>query len=267
MTGSTESTDFPTTPGAFQTTFGGGVYDAFVTKLNPTGTALVYSTYLGGTGDENGTGIAVDSAGDAFVTGVTSSTDFPTTPGAFQTSYGGGQDAFVTKFAFGVQTTTTLTTSATPSAYGDWVTFTATVSAQGGPVTSGTVNFMDGNTVLASMVPFSASGTASFSTSSLSAITHTITASYNGASPYDPSSGSVQQIVNQNTALTVNTLADDSSGATHGYTTLRDAITLANADTTNQYVITFSVTGTIDLTTLCRAWTVTSISMGQGPRT
>ena len=44
------STDFPTTPGAFQTTFGGGDYDAFVTKLNAAGTALVYSTYLGGSG-------------------------------------------------------------------------------------------------------------------------------------------------------------------------------------------------------------------------
>ena len=49
VTGYTDSTDFPTTAGAFQTTYGGGDYDAFVTKLNPTGTALVYSTYLGGT--------------------------------------------------------------------------------------------------------------------------------------------------------------------------------------------------------------------------
>ena len=104
------------------------------------------------------------------------------------------------KFAFDVQTTTALTTSASPSAYGDWVTFTATVTAQGNPVTSGTVDFKEGNTVLASMVPLSASGTASFSTFSLSAITHTITAFYNGASTLDPSSGSVQQIVNQKAA-------------------------------------------------------------------
>ena len=89
VTGYTDSTDFPTTAGAFQTTFG-GKYDAFVTKLNPTGTALVYSTYLGGTGDDGGTGIAVDTAGNAYVTGVTYSTDFPTTAGAFQTTYGGG---------------------------------------------------------------------------------------------------------------------------------------------------------------------------------
>ena len=96
VTGCTESTDFPTTPGAYQTSHGGGA-DAFVTKLNPTGTALVYSTYLGGTNDDRGNGIAVDTAGDAYVTGQTTSTDFPTTAGGFQTPYGGDQDAFVAK--------------------------------------------------------------------------------------------------------------------------------------------------------------------------
>ena len=69
-----------------------------MTKLNPTGTALVYSTYLGGTGEDYGSGIAVDTAGNAYVTGTTYSTDFPTTAGAFQTTFGGGNaDAFVTK--------------------------------------------------------------------------------------------------------------------------------------------------------------------------
>ena len=102
--GSTGSTDFPTTPGAFQTTISPN-YDVFVTKLNPTGSALVYSTYLGGMNSEFGLGVAVDSSGDAYVTGVTFSTDFPTTPGAFQTTHGCSgidfcfdtQDAFVTK--------------------------------------------------------------------------------------------------------------------------------------------------------------------------
>ena len=64
--------------------------DAFVTKLNPTGTALVYSTYLGGTDSDIGYGIAVDTDGNAYVTGETDSIDFPTTPGAYQTTYGGG---------------------------------------------------------------------------------------------------------------------------------------------------------------------------------
>ena len=96
VTGTTDSADFPTTTGAFQTTSGGG-YDAFVTKLNPTGTALVYSTYLGGTSVDFGEHIAVDRAGNAYVTGYTTSTNFPTTVGAFQTTSGGGYDAFVTK--------------------------------------------------------------------------------------------------------------------------------------------------------------------------
>jgi len=90
--------NFPTTPGAFQTTFSGGPNDAFVAKLNATGSALVYSTYLGGSGNEEGSSIAVDSVGSAYVTGATSSTDFPTTAGAFQMTFGGGSgDAFVTK--------------------------------------------------------------------------------------------------------------------------------------------------------------------------
>jgi len=97
VTGVTRSTNFPVTSGAFQTAYGGGLDDAFVTKLNPTGSALVYSTFLGGNGDESGDGIAVDSAGNAYVTGFTQSTNFPTTSGAFQTTPGGGSDAFVTK--------------------------------------------------------------------------------------------------------------------------------------------------------------------------
>jgi hypothetical protein len=80
VAGYTASTNFPTTVGAFQPSFAGGDYDIFVTKLNPSGTALVYSTYLGGSGNDNNGGgcIAVDSAGNAFVTGQTGSSDFPT---------------------------------------------------------------------------------------------------------------------------------------------------------------------------------------------
>jgi hypothetical protein len=94
-TGRTSSPDFPT-PLGFDTSFG-GVEDAFVTKLNATGSALVYSTYLGGTGEDGGAGIAVDAIGAASLTGRTSSPNFPTTPGAFDTSWNLGDDAFVTK--------------------------------------------------------------------------------------------------------------------------------------------------------------------------
>jgi hypothetical protein len=90
VTGFTGSANFPTTPGAFQTTL--GVADnAFVTKLNASGTALVYSTFLGGIGPDTGFGIAVDGFGNAYITGDTGSTDFPTTPGALQTTLRGGK--------------------------------------------------------------------------------------------------------------------------------------------------------------------------------
>ena len=94
LTGSANG-DYPTTPGAFQTV-PGGTSDAFVTKLNSTGTALIYSTFLGGSGFDVGTDIAIDSAGNAYVTGQ-AGTGFPVTPGAFQTTFGGADDAFVTK--------------------------------------------------------------------------------------------------------------------------------------------------------------------------
>jgi uncharacterized repeat protein (TIGR03803 family) len=98
VTGNAFGTGFPTTPGAFQTTFGGN-RDAFVSKLNSTGSALLYSTYLGGSGAENGSGIAVDASGNAYVTGVTESSNFPVTPGAFQIALGGQADAFVAKIS------------------------------------------------------------------------------------------------------------------------------------------------------------------------
>jgi hypothetical protein len=96
VTGYTESRNYDVTAGAFQTTNGGG-QDVFVTKLNATGTALVYSTYIGGSGDDVGYGIAVDGSGNAYVTGRTSSINYPVTPGAFQTTIGGNADVFVTK--------------------------------------------------------------------------------------------------------------------------------------------------------------------------
>jgi hypothetical protein len=85
--GTTGSTDFPTTVGAFQRTYGGGNYDAFLTVFNSTGTGLIYSTYLGGSGYEEGEGIAVDTSGHAYITGITDSSDFATTAGALQTTY------------------------------------------------------------------------------------------------------------------------------------------------------------------------------------
>src|SRR3990172_3478393 len=103
VTGETDNVGvapFPTTVGAFDTTHN-GLMDAFVTKLNAAGSMLLYSTYLGGSLDDQGNAIAVDSANNAYITGRTESggaTAFPTTGGAFDTSFGGARDAFVSKF-------------------------------------------------------------------------------------------------------------------------------------------------------------------------
>ena len=96
ITGNTSSTNFPTTPGVFQTTRR-GEYNVFVAKLNAAGTALAYSTYLGGSQDDYGYGIAVDSAGSAYIVGDTLSRNFPITPGAFQTTDRGAANVFLTK--------------------------------------------------------------------------------------------------------------------------------------------------------------------------
>ena len=104
VAGETFSPDFPVTVGAFQASnnaLGNQGANAFVTELNPAGTALVYSTYLGGSGGDSGNAIAVDTSGNMYVAGQTGSADFPVTPGAFQTTYSGAANtspnAFVTK--------------------------------------------------------------------------------------------------------------------------------------------------------------------------
>ncbi|MCS7028875.1 MAG: SBBP repeat-containing protein [Bacteroidia bacterium] len=96
VVGGTSSADYDITGSTFQTTLD-GYTDAFVTKLNPTGTALLYSTYLGGGDYEDATGIAVDNAGNVYITGHTASTNYDISPGAFQTTNGGEIDVFVTK--------------------------------------------------------------------------------------------------------------------------------------------------------------------------
>lgn len=74
-----------------------GAGDAFIAKINPGGSSLVYSTYLGGSGEDRGLAIAVDAAGEVYITGSSQSSDFPVTPGAYKTAAAGATDAFVTK--------------------------------------------------------------------------------------------------------------------------------------------------------------------------
>jgi uncharacterized protein (TIGR03437 family) len=96
VTGFTTSFGFPVTGGVLQATFAQGKQDAFVLKLAAGGNSLAYATYLGGGGGEEGRAIAIDQSGDAFVTGVTNSLNFPLTTGAYQRRFlGGGYDGFV----------------------------------------------------------------------------------------------------------------------------------------------------------------------------
>lgn len=101
LTGITESTNFPLW-NAFQATLR-GPQDAFVTRVNPTGTSLVYSTYLGGNTYDYGFAIAADGAGNSWITGSTSSLNgvqsFPVTAGSAQAGQGGGGDAFIARFS------------------------------------------------------------------------------------------------------------------------------------------------------------------------
>ncbi len=111
VTGETDSTDFPIAD-PLQPNLSSSFRDAFVAKLNPVGSALVFSTYLGGRDDETGFGIAVDASGDAYVTGKTGSTDFPAA-NPLQPASGGFFDAFIAKVA-GIRTPTPVPT-ATPT--------------------------------------------------------------------------------------------------------------------------------------------------------
>jgi aldose sugar dehydrogenase len=91
------STNFPTTPGSFASSYRGGDFDGVVFKLNAQGNALVYSGFLGGEENDSTEGVTVDSAGNAYVTGGTKSSGFPTTGNAYQSSRAGDTDAYLTK--------------------------------------------------------------------------------------------------------------------------------------------------------------------------
>lgn len=98
VTGVTGSTDFPATSGAYDVSHGGS-YDGFVAKLSSEGSSLSYSTFIGGASNEGSYGLAVDGSGNAYITGLTGSSGFPTTTGVYDGSFNGAWDAFVTKLS------------------------------------------------------------------------------------------------------------------------------------------------------------------------
>jgi hypothetical protein len=229
VTGSAISSNFPTTSGAYQTVNNAagrsdpvGI-NAFITKLNPGGSQLLYSTYFGGNTQDFGYGIALDGVGGVYVAGLTSSTNFPTTTGAYQIASGGDEDAFIAKFAIGtvpttIATTTTLMSSANPQVQGSSVTFTATVTpASGTGVPTGNVVFsVDGTSE--STVALGGTGEAAYSTSSLATGQHTILASYGGSTAYTASSGTLTETISEPQVATPNVVGDTQAAATTAIT-------------------------------------------------
>jgi len=189
IVGETSSTNFPVTTDAIQATLN-GTKNAFVSKFDPTGNALLFSTYLGGNGTDSAQGVAVDNSGNAYVAGTTSSSNFPTTAGAFQTSLKGTSDAFVTKIATATSTFLELQVSPNPAAIGESVTLTAF----GLPTNAtGSVSFFDGTTLLGTSSV--SNGDATLIVDSFSPGTHPLTAVYSGDSNF---ASSTSPVVNLN---------------------------------------------------------------------
>jgi hypothetical protein len=136
VVGSASSSNFPTTPGAWDTSLDGSS-DAFVTKLNANGTGLLFSTYLGGSAGDTPKDVAVNSAFEAFVTGVTSSSNFPTIAGAWDTTYEGSSDVFVTHLNFNG---TGLVASTLLGGNGGDVAYNIAIDGLGSPVVAGVMS-------------------------------------------------------------------------------------------------------------------------------
>jgi len=131
VTGSTNSTDFPTTASAFKKSIPAGATNAFVTALQPDGKSLYYSTLLGGSKSTLGAAIAVDPAWNAWVGGNTSDSDYPVTPNAFQPDLKGESDGFFAKIVIAGDLKITLSPATTTVLHNTVITFTATVTNLG----------------------------------------------------------------------------------------------------------------------------------------
>lgn len=202
IAGTTSSTNFPITTDAIQTTLN-GTSNAFVSKLDPTGKNLLFSTYLGGNGSDIAWSINVDNSGNAYVVGTTSSSTFPTTPSAFQTSLKGASDAFVTKIATTTSTSLMLDVSPNPASTGEPVTLTASGLNF---AATGTISFFDGTTLLGTSSVFH--GGAQLLVDSFSPGIHSLTAVYSGDSQFAGSTSPVINLtVNSNPTLTTLTVS------------------------------------------------------------
>jgi len=203
VTGFTAATDFRT-QSPIQAS-NSGASDAYVTILNASGSALVFSTYLGGSSADGASSLAVDKFSNVYIAGTTSSINFPHTAGAFQTACPGScttYHGFVSKLGR-FYTSTSLVSSPNPSIYGQSVTFTATVkpTATTTAIPSGMVTFKAGTATLDTATLTSEIG--KFTTPTLAAGTHSITAVYDGDAAFIGSASSaVAQVVNKVTSNT-----------------------------------------------------------------
>jgi hypothetical protein len=207
VTGSAMSADFPVTTNAYQAKNAGATHccdytaytsNGFLTEMNPTGTALVYSTYLGGSGTQNPDGpggsgdsayaLALGKSGNVYVVGFTTSSNFPVTAGAFEAKYDTQQNTgFVADFNLAASSTakdtvTTISSSANPGTPGESVVFTAAVTPESGTtVPTGVVTFSVDEGKVAT-VTLSSVGKATYTATSLPAGQHYVLASYSGSS-------------------------------------------------------------------------------------
>jgi Chitobiase/beta-hexosaminidase C-terminal domain/Bacterial Ig-like domain (group 3)/Bacterial Ig-like domain (group 1)/FG-GAP-like repeat/Beta-propeller repeat len=225
--GFTYSSNFPTQD-AFQPTnkAAGKASDGFLSELNATGSQLLYSTYLGGSGElHSGSGVgiaapfyfgdiayglALDGSGAIYVTGGTYATDFPSTVGVYQTGNKtiGEENAFVSKFYNGTAatltnaTTTTLTSSAYQQTAGLPVTFTAVAQASMGSGTpTGTVLLTIDN--VTTTIALDSTGHANYTTNSLTGGIYNVTAIYSGNTTYLPSDDFLLQVITQSAPTTI----------------------------------------------------------------
>ena len=258
VAGGAMSSDFPVTSNAYQPTNHGASHccdyvtytsNGFLTEFNPAGTALIYSTYLGGSGTQNPDGpggygdeayyVALGPKQNAYMVGYTSSSNFPITADAFETKYTSQQNTgFVADFDMGAapataESVTTLTASANPVVPGTAVTFTAAVvPASGTAVPTGNVVFsVDEET--AATVALTSSGKASYTTSTLPAGEHYVLASYGGSSTFAASGDGFNE-----TIMPIKPVISPAGG------TYMSQQTVTITDTTNAAQLYYTLDGT-----------------------
>jgi hypothetical protein len=273
--GTTSSNDFPITSNAYQSTRTGN--NAFLAELNPAGSSLLYSTFFGGSGTDGAYQVALGSNSAVYLGGYTSSSNFPITKDAFETTYNSAiNTAFVAEFDMGAaqttaDTTTALTASANPANQSSSVTFTAAVSPVTGTGTpAGSVVFsIDEATV--GTVALNASGVATYSTSTLAAGSHYILASYAGNSSWGSSGDGLTETINPPVSLPTFTpaagtytsaqsvsISDSTAGATIYYTT--NGTTPTTGSSVYSAPIAVSATETIEAIAVATSDTNSSVA-------